>query len=160
MARTGGPKARAACRPVSTLTSCSGDGPPNRTATSFNLYLLCEVVRKIVLVKDCVAWPQVGPHPIHGRVSSPYYHHVGDPAVQTAEQGFSVRPPHYHHVGGHLAGRSGEGGVLLALKGSELHHSGSYHHSALHVLTHPRQRLQGQPSPRRVGVIGVVNHGE
>src|ERR1700736_3221230 len=115
---------RAACRPVRTLTSCSGDGPPKITAGCVTRTLLSwEVVGQIVLVQDDV--PRLGPvgHPRHSLLSGGHAHHAGLPGAGPVHQGPGVGPPDDDHVRRHPGGIPGEAGVLLGLAGPELDHA-------------------------------------
>src|ERR1700722_9838941 len=99
----------AACRPVRTLTSCSGEHPPKMTPGELTTPILSwEVVGEVVFVQDHVAWAQVAAAPRHRLGAGGEAKQLGPASAPlgsspAGQQGAGVGVAHHQQVGG-LAG--------------------------------------------------------
>src|SRR5579884_1041484 len=156
-------RARAHCSPVSTLTSCSGEGPPKITAVSVTARSLARsrvVIRQVVLVQDCVSRSEVVLHPCDRLLARSDGNHLGGALGRAVEQGASVDPADDHQVGGDGSRLTSELTVLVVLAPAQLHHARGDDHPPAAGGGDRFQCLQSGPTPGRIRVVGVVEDQE
>src|ERR1700719_1011007 len=100
-------RARAAWSPVSTLTSCSGDGPPKMTAGWLMAPLLVsvsvhswKVVGKVILVEHPIYGSGVLRCPRDSLLPRRHAHHRGPAPAGSGQEGPGVGLTDNHHVCG------------------------------------------------------------